>query len=66
MDGEHDDETGYPQVADLCLNCGQCASVCPMSARVLVPKDRGVIMPDNLVDGYNLVAAYRFEQGMVH
>ena len=40
-----DGEDGKPQVSAMCFKCGQCALVCPVQARVLVPKDPATLKP---------------------
>lgn len=63
-----DNYEGGPRVTDhLCQRCGQCAYVCPQSARKLVkrPDDEILEMPHLLEDDYNQKAAYRFEHNLI-
>ena len=59
-------EDGKPVTNAMCIRCGQCVKACPADARMLVVKaeeDRPFV-PKTLLDGYNTLAAYRFERGM--
>ena len=62
-----DGEDGYPQVSPFCFRCGQCAYVCPVEARVLVPKEQGDFLPlfEDIMENNNLLAAERFESGLI-
>ena len=62
-----DGPDGTPQVSGMCWRCGQCAYVCPQHARALVvrPDDEILELPQNMVDGNNMKAAFRFEHGMI-
>ena len=62
------DEDGYPVVDARCMRCGQCGMVCPVEARKLTakaPEDR-IELPANMMDDYNLKAAYRIERGSLY
>ena len=61
------EETGYPQVNEICVRCGQCAYVCPVGARKLSarPAELNAELPDDLIADHNMKAAYRFETGVL-
>lgn len=61
------DEDGYPQVSPFCFRCGQCAYVCPAEARALVPREENTFLPlfEDIVENNNLLAAERFESGLI-
>ena len=61
-----DGEDGKPQVSAMCFKCGQCAMVCPVQARVLVPKDPATLKPpcEDRVEMNNMLGAQRFEAGL--
>ena len=61
------DDEGYPTVNHVCMRCGQCGVVCPTGSRTLVAKteDERIELPLNLLEDYNLQAAYRFENGWI-
>jgi NAD-dependent dihydropyrimidine dehydrogenase PreA subunit len=67
MDGEHEGESGYPQVDPACFKCGQCAYVCPQGARKLAarPDEENCALPQDFLDDDNMKAAYRFEHGLI-
>ena len=63
-----DEETGYPVITgDPCVVCGQCAYICPTQSRLLVPKPEGTYVPlfDDIVADNNMLAAERFEAGLI-
>ena len=68
MDGEHNGESGYPQVSDMCFRCGQCAYVCPAEARKLVPLPAEDVhpYPATMFEEGNEKAAERFEHGLIY
>lgn len=55
-----------PVVDAKCVRCGQCATVCPVEARKLTVKDEFPELPEDMLQDYNLKAAYRFTNGIVH
>ncbi len=61
------DDEGYPTVNATCMRCGQCGLVCPVHARTLEakPAEERLEMPTDLLDDYNLQAAYRFDHGAI-
>ncbi len=62
-----DDEEG-PQVNNVCVRCGQCATVCSVGARKLVQKDESQILelPQNMFEDYVLKGNYRMSHGYVY
>lgn len=63
-----DEESGLPVVDARCMRCGQCGVVCPAGARTLAakPAEKRLELPDNLLEDYNLQAAYRFDHGDIY
>ncbi|MGI6221953.1 MAG: ATP-binding protein, partial [Coriobacteriales bacterium] len=61
------DADGYPEVTGICMRCGECGVTCPVSARTLTLKDASERpdLPVDILDYYNEVAGYRFENGFV-
>ncbi len=55
-----------PQVNLQCVRCGQCATVCPVGARKLVHREDSAELPDDMLQDYNLKAAYRLQHEYVH
>ena len=63
-----DEKTGYPVLGDVCVACGQCAYVCPTKSRWLVAKPKGTFLEhfEDLVEVNNMLAADRFESGLIY
>lgn len=57
---------GVPVVDAKCVRCGQCATVCPVEARKLTLNEDYVELPQDMLQDYNLKAAYRFTNGIIH
>lgn len=56
----------YPEVTGACFRCGQCAYVCPASARKLKAREENEIpyLPDDLNEWGELDAVWRYEKGL--
>jgi len=61
------EETGLPEVTGVCVTCGQCAYICPTKSRWLVHKPADQCLPkyEDCIDANNMLAAQRFEAGLV-
>ena len=63
-----DEETGYPVITGgPCVICGQCAYICPTGSRWLERRDESEFLApyEDIPAQNNLMAAYRFENGLI-
>ena len=50
-----------------CVRCGQCALVCPVNARSLVPKptEQLIELPEDMFDDYKQFSELRMAEGYI-